>query len=176
MKRTWFRRDVRRSILLLFSSVFVLVAAGWSEADSAKLSKAYIGQDGLAHVITEGGEDRAIPKADGQVAVADPKLAPDDRTAGWLIEQDNCCTSYPIPTRIGIYRDGKTILLNSGLMVYSWNFRNGGKQVVASIGTVHGMELADFVLFDSRIGKVLKEWSGASDQKAPEWTKDLGVH
>ena len=161
------------SIIHLFASVLALAVAGWSEAASAKLSKAYIGQDGLAHVVTQHGEDRGIPKAEGQVAVADPKLASDDRTAGWLIEQDNCCTSYPIPTRIGIYRDGKTILLNSGLMIYSWNFRGGGKQVVASIGTVHGMESVDFVLYDARVGKVLKEWSGASGQNPPEWTKAL---
>jgi hypothetical protein len=56
-------------------------------------------------------------------------------------------------------------------MVYSWKFLDGGMQIAASIGTVHGMEVRDFVLFDTRTGNELKEWSGTSDQKAPEWTK-----
>jgi hypothetical protein len=114
-------RSTRRatgSIPFLFSLIFVFALAGWSQRKSVKLSKVYIGQDGLAHVVTQGGEDIAISKADGQVGVMDPRLASNDRTAGWLIEQDNCCTSYPIPTRIGVYRDGKTTLIN--LILASW--------------------------------------------------------
>jgi hypothetical protein len=64
--------------------------------------KVYVGSDGLAHVVDSKRKDRAIPKEKNQVAVSAPKLAADKQTAGWLIEQENCCTSSSIPTGLAI--------------------------------------------------------------------------
>jgi hypothetical protein len=121
--------------------------------------KVYVGSDGLAHVVEGKGKDAAIPKEKIQVAVSAPKLAPDKRTAGWLILQENCCTSYPIPTSVAIHTAKKTRLLGDGLMVYDWCFVGEGLQVALSTGTVHGMTSRHLLLYDSRSALLLEEWN-----------------
>jgi hypothetical protein len=137
------------------------------------LVKVYVGSDGLAHVIDSKRKDRAIPKEKNQVAVSAPKLAADKQTAGWLIEQENCCTSYSIPTGLAIYQAGRKRLLGDGLMIYDWSFVGEGSQVALSTGTVHGMISQHLLLYDSRNGQMLQEWSGDLDKAAPTWAKDL---
>ena len=48
------------------------------------------------------------------------KIAEDGRTVGWTVLYDNCCTSYPIPLLLVIYKDGKVQqrLNKSGQMIY----------------------------------------------------------
>jgi hypothetical protein len=72
-----------------------------------------------------------------QVAVSAPKLAADKQTAGWLIEQENCRTSYSIPTGLAIYQASRKRLLGDGLMIYDWSFVGEGSQIAVSTGTVH---------------------------------------
>jgi hypothetical protein len=88
----------------------------------------------IASVKTE-----RFQKEKNQVAVSAPKLAADKQTAGWLIEQENCCTSYSIPTGLAIYQAGRKRLLSDGLMIYDWSFVGEGSQVAVSTGAVHGM-------------------------------------
>jgi hypothetical protein len=117
--------------------------------------------------------DRTIPKENDQVAVSAPKLAADNMTTGWLVEQDNCCTSYTIPTRLIIYKAGKKRVVGDGLMIYDWCFVGDGSQVALPTGTVHRMTSRHLLLYDSRNGKLLLEWSGEPDKTPPAWAKDL---
>jgi hypothetical protein len=127
----------------------------------------------LAHVVDDKGKDMTIPKEKNQVAVSAPKLAPDKQTAGWLIEQENCCTSYAIPTAVAIYTAKKTSLLGDGLMVYDWCFVGEGSQVALSTGTVHGMTSRHLLLFDSRSAMLLEEWNEEMGEALPTWAKGL---
>ncbi len=124
-------------------------------------------------MVDDTGKDTAIRKEKNQVAVSAPKLSADRQTAGWLIEQDNCCTSYSIPTGLAIYRAGKKRLMGDGLMIYDWCFVGEGTQVALSTGTVHGMTSRHLILYDIRSGRLLQEWNGDSDATFPIWAKDL---
>jgi hypothetical protein len=149
-------------------------SALFAQPKPVTLVKVYVGSDGLAHVVDGKGKDVAIPKEKTQVAVSAPELAPDKQTAGWLIEQENCCTSYTIPTGVAIYRAKKTRLLGDGLMVYDWCFVGEGSQVALSTGTVRGMTSRHLLLYDSRSGLLLQEWSEELGEVLPTWAKDLG--
>jgi len=118
----------------LTTCMMTLAAASvlFAQPKPTALVKIYVGPDGLAHVVDGQGKDVAIQKEKTQVAVSAPKLTPDKQSAGWLILQDNCCTSYPIPTSLAIYTAKKTRLVGNGLMVYDWCFVGEGSYVALS--------------------------------------------
>jgi hypothetical protein len=158
---------------LVTCAMLVLVSALPVQSKPTTLVKVYVGSDGLAHVVDSKIGDRAIPKEANQVAVSAPRLAVDKRTAGWLTEQDNCCTSYTIPTGLIIYRAEKKRFLGDGLMIYDWCFVGEGSQVALSTGTVHGMTSRHLLLYGTRNGKLLREWWGDPGKTPPEWAKGL---
>jgi hypothetical protein len=160
--------------LLFCALLFVLCPAMGAQSRAGLFTKVYIGTDGLAHLVDDAGKDLAMPKEKDQVAVSAPRLAADKQTAGWLIEQENCCTSYPIPTGLALYKAGKKKqLLGDGLMIYDWCFVEGAAQVAMSTGTVHGMTERHLLLYDVSSSRQLQEWSGKPDEAAPVWAKDL---
>ncbi|MBV8115593.1 MAG: hypothetical protein JO300_12685 [Silvibacterium sp.] len=150
-------------------ALIALCVAVSGQSPSAGLKNVYIGQDGLAHVVDETGKDIAVPRESYQVDVTSPQLAPNHRTAGWIIEQDNCCTSYPIAIGVALYQNGKKRVLGDGLMVYDWCFVAEGAQVALSTGTVHGMTSRHLLLYDTGSGRQLHEWNGDPDAKPPAW-------
>jgi hypothetical protein len=144
----------------------------FAQPKATALVKVYVGSDDLAHVVDGQGKDVAIPKEKAQVAVSAPKLAPDKQSAGWLILQDNCCTSYPIPTSVAIYTAKKTRLLGDGQMVYDWCFVGEESQVALSTGTVHGMTSRHLLLY-SLSGMLMEEWNEEMGEALPTWARDL---
>jgi hypothetical protein len=158
---------------LLVSAAFLLTSLVSAQTKPVALAKVYVGKDNLAHLVDINGKDVAMPKEQDQVDVSEPKLADDKQTAGWLIHQDNCCTSYSIPTGLLVYREGKKLNLGDGLMIYDWCFVGGGSKVAMSTGTVHGMETRHLLLYDARSGQQLQEWNSDSGQPLPPWAKDL---
>jgi hypothetical protein len=167
------RATLRKACASVCAAFLLLIVASFAQARGATLQKVYIGSDGLAHVIDAAGKDVALPKEKDQVDVSEPKLSPDKQTAGWLVHQDNCCTSYTIPTRLAIYRAGKKRILGDGLMIYDWCFVAGGSQIAMSTGTVHGMEHRHLLLYNTRSGRQLQEWTGKFEETPPSWAKDL---
>ncbi|HEX5235855.1 MAG TPA: hypothetical protein VFW25_11055 [Silvibacterium sp.] len=145
----------------------------FSQSQQAPLAKVYVGSDGLAHIVDAAGKDTAFPKEQGQVAVDSPQLSSDRQSAGWLLEEDNCCTSYPIPTGVFIYSHGKKWRLGTGQMIYDWCFLDGGKELALSAGPVHNPEGQDLRRFDSSSGKLLQSWSGDLDAERPGWAACL---
>ena len=157
----------------MFAVTLAVVSALPAASTSARIRKVYVGSDGEAHLVDSTGHERTIPKEQNQVGVSAPKVAADGQIAGWLIEEDNCCTSYTIPTSLIIYRGGKKLRVSDGLMIYDWCFVARGSRVALSTGTVHGMTSRHFLLYDSRNGRRLLEWTGTPDKTPPEWAKDL---
>ncbi len=76
-------------------------------AQSVRIASVDVDSNGVIQVVTTGGEQLNPPTEPDQISLASPKLAEDERTAGWLVNDENCCTSYPIPLELAIYRDGK---------------------------------------------------------------------
>jgi len=59
------------------------------------------------HVVLRDGRDDKISKEKDQVGGRSIRIAEDKRTVGRTVLYENCCTSYPIPLLLVIYRDGK---------------------------------------------------------------------
>jgi hypothetical protein len=162
-----------RTRLLFPATILSLAWTLLAEPKPSLLQKVYVAPDGLAHVIDIKGKDLAMPKEKEQVGVSTPKLSPDKLTAGWLVQQENCCTSYTIPTSLILYRDGKRRIFGDGQMIYDWCFVGEGSQVAMSTGTVHGMESRHLTLYDIPSGKAVSKCDGAPDATPPHWAKDL---
>jgi hypothetical protein len=147
-------------------------------------------ETGLLHIRYDDGTEivKALPplKAStevfNEVGFSDLHLAADKQTLGWTVDVENCCTSYPIPMRVVIFRHGEVLhAFEQGQMVWSWMFFLGGKQLAAVFGPTHGPEVGDYRLYDVQTGKLISEVFGDYDTQAlspdaPEWAHQLEEH
>lgn len=107
------------------------------------------------------------------------ELAQDQQTLGWTINVQNCCTSYSIPLSVVVFQHKQVLhTFDSGQMVWSWMFLEGGKRVAVVFGLTHGPEVGDYRLYDVKTGKLVSEvWGDAETQSlktdAPDWAKRL---
>jgi hypothetical protein len=161
------RPSVGNVLVCLFSAS---LPGGQTASSARPIRDAYIDKTGYVHVVRGDGKDIQISGEKHQVSAASPAVAPDHRTVGWLVEVPNCCTSYPIPTTLVIYRSGRVVQhIADGMMIYKWAFLDGGRRVAVSSGTVHGMTRVHLTLYDSRTGGILRTWDGAEGEAPPEW-------
>ncbi len=101
------------------------------------------------------------------------QLAEDRQTLGWRVNVENCCTSYAIPLSVVVFRDKQVLhTFSPGLMVWSWEFVQGGQQVKIDSGTVHGSDVFDEQLYDVKSGKLLSETSGDGDESSQAISPD----
>ena len=169
---------MKHSQAIVFARAFLILSLAdcWlleAQTKTAFFTKLYAGADGLAHLVSASGVDRAINKQPGQVAVESLQLSPDRRAAGWLVEVANCCTSYPIPTSLVIHTTDSKHVIADGLMIYDWKFVENGRAIAISSGTVHGMTIRRLTLYSVRSGKVLQHWEGNLNATPPSWAKSL---
>ena len=132
------------------------------------VSRAYVGTDGKAHVVYANGAVKTVPPEQHQVGCDNVTVAGDKRTVAWSVLVENCCTSYPVPTTVVVYRDGKKIVISPGQMIWRWHFTGRGEGVAILSGPVHGSAAAA-TLYQARTGKALASWKGTG--AAPEWAK-----
>ena len=172
---------------LRFSVGCVLVLANLfisARAQDGTVARAYVGKDGLVHVVlAAGGETVAAPEKYPekgglplQASVDNPIIAADGRTVGWIVNFDNCCTSYPIPLILAVYRDGRVIqrLTPSDYppMILDWHFVAGGKQIAISTGPLHGDDSSwAFELYAVATGRLIQRWDGNSRGPDPAWVQ-----
>ena len=157
------------TILFLWAAV-----AGVNQrAYGAEIEKVYIGPDNQVRLLLKGNETSA-PKLKDQVSCSSPKLSDDKQTAGWLVQYDNCCNSYPLPLTLVIYRHGSVIQrLRPGQSIFDWQFLKDGRQVAFWTGPTHGDFVPHFELHDVQSGKMLTEWNGHLDGPHPAWVSGL---
>ena len=98
------------------------------------------------------------------------RVAEDHKTVAWSVLYENCCTSYPIPLKIVIYRHGRLTRISSPQMIWDWKFVSGGQQIAASFGPVHG-DASGAELYDARTGKRLASWNLKG--RRPKWAEGL---
>jgi hypothetical protein len=122
--------------------------------------------DGRVVLVFSKNAKRTIPAEDGQVGCENVGIALDRRTVAWSVLIENCCTSYPVPVSVVVYRDSRKVLLSPGQMVWDWRFIGRGDRISILSGPVHGSANTAF-LYDSRTGKLLQLWNGKGPP--PEW-------
>ena len=151
----------------------LVIAASASAGSPAELARIYASADGVAYVVDTTGRERRIPAEPGQVGVSEARLSSDHRTAGWLVEEANCCTSYPIPLRLALYRNSRRVTVGDGFMIFDWAFADSGRRVAVSTGTVHGASAVHVGLYDASTGHRLSQWTGSGLEQAPAWATGL---
>lgn len=157
-------------------------SAGKCSCQRETVTSAKIGNDGLVHIRRGDGTEFVAPREispvlltdsdNMQVSVEQPVLAEDGRTVGWTVNFPNCCTSYPIPLMLVIYRDGGIFRrIIPGLAVFRWFFLRNGSEVAYSAETVHGSLAPTCELRDVRSGGLLDEWHGDKRKALPKWAE-----
>ncbi len=125
-----------------------------------------------AQIVYSDGKTIAAPKVKDQVSFGRPLIAEDKQNVGWLAMLPNCCTSYPIPLLLVIYRDGKILQSLSGpRAIWHWRFLDNGERVVYSTDLVHGGDenSVDYELYEVSSGHHLASWSPREAKKQPDW-------
>lgn len=143
-------------------------------------------RDSRIHVgLSDGSEVQPPPEKD-QVGISQASISKDRTAAAWLVDYDNCCTSYPLSLRLVAYRVGKPLLRLEGRGIgamFGWSFLNGGSQVAFWQSLPHGDDAPHFELHDVQSGRLLAQWDSppdddtdnksSSDKKEPAWVKAL---
>ena len=135
-------------------------------ASAQKVSRASCGADGKAHIIYSDNSEKIVDAQKGQVGCEHLIIESDDSTVAWSVLVKNCCTSYPIPTRIIVYRKGKQKMISPGQMIWDWRFIDGGKRLAVLSGPVHG-DPSSAILYNTHNVRVLAKWEGQGT--APYW-------
>jgi len=155
---------------IIFAWLALVAAADAGQAQ--KFLRIYVGSDQRVHLIDGVRRDIAMAKEPGQRAVSGPKVSADGGTAGWFVEEDNCCTTYPIVTRLVVRTARVKRVLSNGFMLYDWCFVDNTKVVVSS-GTVHSMTGEFLDLYDAASGKRLQQMRRDPHADRPEWARCL---
>ena len=134
---------------------------------------------GNVHFLFSDGEEFTAPKnlknwQGRQVRADSPKIARDGQTIGWLATFPNCCTSYPIPMALVIYKLNQPVRkIESDQMIWRWMFVDGGSEVAFVQGPTHGTDIGDYKLYDTKTGKLLVEVHGPLSSNSPQWARAL---
>ncbi|MGR0481177.1 MAG: hypothetical protein ACTFAL_07170 [Candidatus Electronema sp. V4] len=92
----------------LFIAMSVLFFATIAAADLSvqRYLRTDIDQAGELRIITTDGHAITFEKEAKQVAFEKIAISPTGNAVGWVGLRKNCCTSYPIPTRLFVYSNG----------------------------------------------------------------------
>lgn len=167
-----------RSMGWLLAGLLLFCGAGQApaakHADVRRVENAYIDGKGSVHIVEEGAKDVPVAKQKDQVGSEQVAIADDKHTVGWLADYENCCTSYAIPLKLVVWRNGKVVQrLGTGQMIYDWRFWEGAKQAAFCSGTVHGDSGGHCELHDVASGKTLETIDGHLDDDSPKWAGGL---
>jgi hypothetical protein len=155
--------------IALLSTMGLDVSAQKKPDRSQAVQRAYSDSDGRVHVVGGSGREVVLAKEKGQESVEAPIVAGDGRTVGWQVNFPNCCTSYPIPLTLVIYRNGRIRRrLGNGMGVFQWRFLKAGEQVAYITDTVHGNLAPKCTLVDVGTGRTLETWQ-RGDGDLPPW-------
>ncbi|MBD8900023.1 hypothetical protein [Rhodanobacter sp. DHG33] len=117
---------------------------------------------------TSHGDVRAPHTDPDQQGFDEPHVAAGGHTVGWLELEGNCCTSYPLPTSLVLYRDGRLLRrFADGMAIWDWRFVRDGHAVAYRQRAPHGISTIVYVLRDVDSGKQLAEFDCYPREGAP---------
>ena len=144
--------------------------------------RATVDADGQLRIATAAGKTIVPAKKKEQVGFSKPQISPDGGAVGWLAEYSNCCTSYPIPLKLIILRNGSSrTFTGNALPIWRWGFQADGTQFALQQETVHGGLGVHYELRDVISGSLLAEYDPAvgpynrllPSQSIPKWVTEL---
>jgi len=154
--------------------VSLLTAWPLSLAAGELYVQATIDREGQLHLVTADRRQITPAKERDQVGFDRPAISADQTTVGWLALYPNCCTSYPIPLALVIFRDGKVMhTFGERFPVWRWRFAADSKRVAFAQETVHGHRGVHFELRDVESGRLIAAHDGDPAPDAPQWIRDV---
>lgn len=116
-----------------------------------------------------------------QVGFISPAASVDGKTIGWLALTLNCCTSYPLPTALVLYRNGKvSTVLGEGQPIWRWVFTQDGTIVSFVTHPPHGAYEVNYFRHQVIGGKRTARYrcdperaEDATGKSAPKWIKPI---
>jgi hypothetical protein len=130
---------------------------------------------GVLHLILRNGKDlQPLPEKD-QVGVSHPAISAGGSAAGWLVDCENCCTSYPLSLQLTIYAPGMPLrrFRGDGRAIFAWHFLAAGKQVAFQQSYPHGELRAHDEMRSVVTGRFIAKWDEDDDAPRPAWTDGL---
>jgi hypothetical protein len=170
--------SLRMLIKALLPAMLLMAPAVTSAAE--QYLNVRIDEAGHLRLITaEGVEvlpplDREDPE-NVQVGFAKPALSADGTTVGWLALYPNCCTSYPIPLELVLFKNGQVFrrFRGDGLPIWAWRFEASDQQVAIEQEPTHGGNGVHFEIRDIESGRLIDQHDGKAALQAPQWIQDV---
>jgi len=140
-----------------------VLAARYKVAEDAE-------DEGRVLTIIDRGHRISAPMTEpDQEGFGQAKVSPDGQTVGWIAETGNCCTSYPLPTVLVLYRHGKVVLrVPMAPPIFGWAFGPRPGEVVTQQQYPHGQEYFTFTRLRITDGRKLAEYRCNQDDPDPE--------
>jgi hypothetical protein len=138
------------------------------------IAAVFCGADPASVIHEEGSVVRQSTEKE-QIGCSSPKISANKQTAGWLVDSDFCCTSYPLQFMLVVYRPGKPLrhFTGDGRGIFGWTFVGGGRQVAFYQSYPHGDPVAHAELRDVNTEHLVERWDGDATPKPPSWAKGL---
>jgi len=110
-------------------------------------------------IISANGRAVVLQPREGQVGFGQFRIASDRQSAGWVALYSNCCTTYPIPKKLVILRNGREVAVEPELPIWDWNFADDSRRVALRTGPIHG-SVSELELYDLKSGLVISRYNG----------------
>ncbi|WP_422942178.1 hypothetical protein [Undibacterium sp. TJN19] len=143
-----------RNILFFVCLVLTSVA---SMANTGNYQSVSISADQRILTITQAGKEIHAPTTEPeQQGFQDAQISGDAQMLGWLALTKNCCTSYPLPTSLVIFKNGKLLQRFDDVPpIWQWQFAFDNTAVAYRQGYPHGLLPITYKLRSLKDGKVL---------------------
>lgn len=95
-----------------------------------------------------------------QRGFGEPRIAPDGAAVGWLALVDTCCTSYPLPMALVLFKQGKVFrTITEAQPIFAWQFARKGTAVAYMQTYPHGLVPYAYKLRRISDGKLLQQFT-----------------
>jgi len=172
------------ALILFLSPVATCCAQQYvgSSADSARIEEADVGEIERLTLTLADGSSVEAPKIAKQTAFDRPVFSPDGSRVAWGALEPNCCTSYPVPAALVVFKANrierviteeqcifKPVFVRDGLAIAYFTAALHGD----SGGLAHLRRLSD----GKEIGKYIVPNDGSEQvaalRRAPKWVKEI---
>lgn len=167
---------------IVAAACVTLTLAAGLQAAQERFVRAEENDDHDLVLTTSGGERIVVAKSDRkwadekQVGFQNIAISRDGTAVGWVDLYPNCCTSYPVPILLEVYKAGKRHTFDPAIAPWHWCFVDGSARVAAISSTVHGPQNEVIELWDISTGSKRGDFTwmdGESYPRAPAWV--IGV-
>jgi hypothetical protein len=147
-----------------------------AQKNHSEISAIFVGAGEVINVILGDGNVVQQPKESGQVGISKPRISEDRTAAGWLVDSQVCCQSYPLSVMLVVYRPGKPPrhFRGDGRAIFGWTFVGGGRRVAFEQSFAHGELREHYELRDVETERLLGTWEPEEQPKRPAWANGVG--